>query len=150
MASAELAGSIIGSNETDIRNGGKIITLTVLSDSWVPLGAPFDAQRQNIINGLTSASSQIQGWNNEVRDNILALPVTAVVRSNNSLVTITLGASVDYDIATAETITATVPATALVTSIVDLVATPTFTITRIREFSIIGNLIIGAPIVEAD
>lgn len=69
----------------------------------------FDDIRQDIINGLVSAQSETFGWNNE-RSNI---PVTAVVRTSDTVCTITLPALSAYDITAEEDITDTIPASAL-------------------------------------
>lgn len=112
-------------DEADVVAGGKTIIITLTGDTWVAAGATFDAQRQNIIDGLDSAQSEGTGWNAEVRDKEV---VGAVVRTSDTVVTITLTAAAAYDITAQETITVTVPATALVTSTGDLTATPTFTV----------------------
>lgn len=96
--------------ESDIVAGGKQIVLTVIGDTWVAAGAAFNAIRQDIIDGLDSAQSETLGWNNEVRDKEV---VGAVVRTSDTVVTITLTASPAYDITANETITVTIPATAL-------------------------------------
>jgi len=88
--------------------------------------APFDAERQNIIDGLTSAQSETNGWNNEVRNK---QSVGGVVRTSDTVVTITLDAQASYAITANETIEAKIPATALVTSGSEVTATPTFDIT---------------------
>ena len=64
------------------------------------------------------------GWNAKVRDLEVA---TAVVRTSDTVVTITLSASATYNITAQETITVTVPASA-VNFGVAIVATPTFTV----------------------
>lgn len=130
-----LAGTITAATiESDIVAGGKTITLTLTGDTWVAAGAPFDAQRQNIINGLTSAQAEAHGWNIEVRAKI---PVTDVVRTNATVVTITLSAEAAYDITAQETITVTVPATALTIGTA-LVAAPTFTVDPIAPVVVTG------------
>lgn len=122
--SVALTGTVTTAIEADIVTGGKTIILTLTGDTWVTVGATFDAQRQNIINGLTSAQSEALGWNNVVK----ALQgVAGVVQTSSTIVTITLDAQATYNITAAETITVTVPATAL-TGAGALVATPTFTI----------------------
>ena len=84
-----LTGTVTASiNENDINTGGKTIILTLAGDTWVAAGATFDAQRQNIIDGCVSAQSEAAGWN-AVRPNI---PVTSVVRTSSTIVTITLPA----------------------------------------------------------
>jgi hypothetical protein len=116
--------------ESDIVTGGKTITLTLSNDTWVASGATFDAQRQNIIDGLAAATSPTNGWDNELigTGGSGSLDVTDVVRTSDTLVTITLPADAQYDISADETITATIPASALVISASSVVASPTFTI----------------------
>lgn len=113
QASAAITGTILTATEQQIRDGGLTIIITLTADTWVAAGATFDAQRQNIIDGLDSDGSELLGWNNEVRDAEL---VTAVVRDSDTQVTITLTAAPNYDITASETVTVTVPASALVTS----------------------------------
>jgi hypothetical protein len=122
-----LTGTITTAVESDIVAGGETIILTLTSDTWVAAGAVFDAQRANIISGLTSAGAEAHGWNVEVKAKI---PVTDVVRTGNSVVTITLSSEIGYYITANETITVTVPATAL-TGGVAIGALPTFTITKV-------------------
>ncbi len=126
--SAAVTGTITPSaTEADIVTGGKTIVLTLTGDTWVTAGATFDAQRQAIIDGLDAASSPAGGWNNEVRDNA---NVTDVVRTSNTVVTITLEAFGSYDISSTETITATVPGSALAGGN-PLTVSPTFTVTPV-------------------
>lgn len=125
---AALTGTITASTtEADIVAGGKTIILTITGDTWIAAGAlSFDAQRQNIINGLTSAQSETLGWNLVPK----ALQgVAGVVRTSNTVVTITLDAQATYDITAPETITATIPGSALTLGQA-VVASPTFTITQ--------------------
>ena len=127
-ASVALAGTVTDDSETEIRAGGSTLTLTVTGDTWVAAGAPFDAERQNIINGLVSAQSEANGWNNVVQ---AGLAVTDVVRTSGTVVTITLPAFAGYDISATETITATVPAAALTTTAAPAQASPTFDVTTV-------------------
>ncbi|MDQ1283977.1 MAG: hypothetical protein QG620_325 [Patescibacteria group bacterium] len=85
---------------------------------------PFADARQAIINGLDSAQSGGTGWDAVVK---AGQNVSGVVRTSNTVVTITLDAFPSYDITAQETITATIPATALLGEQTS-VATPTFTI----------------------
>lgn len=136
-ASTALAGTITSScTETDIVNGGKTIILTLTGDTWVTSGATFDAQRQNIINGIDSAQSEATGWDAEVKGK---MAVTEVVRTSDTVVTITLAAQTGYNITATETITATIPATAL-TGNAALIASPTFTITAVSAGTVIHHL----------
>ena len=124
--SVALTGSVTDDAETDIRTGSSTILLTLTDDSWVLDDGTFAAQRQNIINGLVSAQGETNGWNNVVQG---GLQVTDVVRTSNTLVTITLPALAGYDITAQETITVTVPASALAQSGIAIAAVPTFDVT---------------------
>lgn len=127
-ASASLSGTAVpSSTEADIVAGGRTIIITLTGDTWVAAGATFDAQRSNIIQGLDSAGAEATGWNNEVRDK---QGVAGVVRTSNTVVTITLDAQAAYNIGASETIVMTVPASAL-TGGVALVASPGFSVTPV-------------------
>jgi hypothetical protein len=124
--SAAVSGTITPfAGKSAVVSGGKTIIIDLTGDTWVAAGGTFDAQRQNIIDGLDSAQSETTGWDNEVRGK---QGVTGVVRTSDTRVTITLDAQSGYDITATETITVTVPASALVTSSSPAVATPTFDI----------------------
>jgi len=133
---AALTGTVTSSiTEADIVTGGKTIILTLNGDNWVADGATFDAQRQNIINGLDSAQAEGTGWDAVVKANEV---VGAVVRTSATVVTITLSAHATYNITATETITATIPSTAVVGGNA-LVATPTFTVSAIAVATITQN-----------
>ena len=124
--SAAISGTITASvTEADIVAGGKTIIITLTGDTWIAAGAAsFDLQRDEIIAGLDSAQSELLGWDLVVK----ALQgVGGVVRTSDTVVTITLDAFATYNITAQETITVTVPSTA-VTGGVDITATPTFTV----------------------
>lgn len=104
--------------------GGQEIVITLTNETWVASGATFDAQRQAIIDGLDSAQSEATGWNAEVRDKEV---VTAVVRTSDTVVTITLTASSAYAVTANEAITVTVPSTA-VSGGEAIVASPVLTV----------------------
>jgi len=125
---ASLTGTITQSvNESQVADGGLTLIITLTNDTWAASGVAFDAVRQDIIDGLDSDSSDPSGWNAVVRD---AEPVTIVSRTSDTVVTITISSDLGYDIDSNETITVTVPATALAGGEA-LVAIPTFTITRV-------------------
>ncbi len=121
VATADVSGSLI-IEETEVVAGGETIIITLTDDTWV---SSFDTIRQEIIDGLNSAQSETFGWNNEVRDKEV---VTAVVRTSSTVVTITLSASADYNVTANETITVTVPASALDGG-VPIIGTPTISVT---------------------
>lgn len=125
MASVALTGTVTAQvEETCYVAGGKTIVLTLTADTWVTSGANFDAQRQAIINGMDSAQAEAAGWDAEIKAKEV---VTAVVRTSNTVATITLSAAAAYAITNPETITVTVPGAALAGT-AQLVASPTFVI----------------------
>jgi hypothetical protein len=136
--SAVVTGTITSATtEADIVAGGKTIIITLTGDTWIAAGAgSFDLQRDEILQGLDSAQSETLGWNLTVRD---LEPITSVVRTSDTVVTITLGGSVTYNITAQETITCTVPATAVVGGNA-IVATPTFTVTQTSTSPIYSRL----------
>ncbi len=126
VASAAVTGTASsGLTEAQIVAGGETIIITLTNDTWVAAGAAFNAIRQDIIDGLDSDQSDPNGWNVEVRDKEV---VGAVVRTSDTVVTITLTASAGYDTLSDETITVTVPATA-VTGGSAITASPTLGVT---------------------
>ncbi len=127
-ASATLAGTIVEDiTEQDIRDGGKTILLILTNDTWVATAGADNAITQAIIDGLVSSLSEATGWNAIVK---AGLNASNVERTADTILTIILPAFTGYDISADETITATVPASAL-TAAAQLVATPTFDITFI-------------------
>lgn len=115
--------------ETDVVTGGKTIIITLAGGTWITAGGGFfDAQRQSIINGLNSAQAEAGGWNAVVR---ATQGVAGVVRTSDTVVTITLDAFATYDITATETITVTVPASALTGGGNAVVASPTFSVTAV-------------------
>lgn len=138
-ASITVTGTADGAGSRDIIAGGKTIILTASDDTWVASGAVFNAQRQNIIDGLDAASSPAGGWNNKVRD---VMGTGSVVRTNDTVVTITLPATADYDVNADEVITVTVPSTALTESSIPVVGNVTVDISAfaagIDSYHLIG------------
>jgi len=118
-----------GVSEVAIVAGGEQTVITLVGDTWVAAGATFNAQRQAIIDGFTSAQVETLGWNNEVRDKE---DVGAVARTSPTVVTITWTAAPLYDITISEAVIVTIPAAALVTSAVALIATPLLTVLETR------------------
>jgi len=129
--SAALTGTAIagGVIEAELVAGGETIIITLTGDTWAaagtgPIGSTADTQA--LIDGLDSAQSESTGWNAEIRDKEVT---TAVVRTSDTVATITLTASAAYDITADETITLTIPAAVLVTSGSDVEADATFAVT---------------------
>lgn len=85
----------------------------------------FNDIRQNLINGLDASGVEATGFDTVVRP---AIPLSAVVRTSDTVVTITLPAVPSYNITTNETITATVPSVALTGGVGPYVASPTIVV----------------------
>ncbi len=132
--SCDVTGTIVTSatDETDIVDGGRTIILTLntgrlnpQSDTW---GATMGADNpitQALIDGLDSSGIEVNGWNAVVR---AGLTFPDVVRTSDSVVTITLPAFAAYDIALDEAVTVTVPALALTGGNGPLTAVPPFVV----------------------
>ncbi len=132
--SAAITGTITaGVNEGDIVTGGKTLIITLTDDHWIAAGAlSFDLQRDEIIAGVDSAQSEATGWDLVPK---ATQAVGGVVRTSDTVVTITWDAFATYNITANETITVTVPSTAVLGGI-SAVATPTFTVTFIASTAI--------------
>jgi len=126
---ATITGSVTDTLlESEVVVGWEDIVIS-LTGSETPVwesGQTFNDARQAIINGITSAGGEAQGWNAEVRDRI---ELAAVTRINDAIVTILLPASSGYSVSANETITVTVPASAIFDSGNAIVASPTFAVT---------------------
>ena len=135
-ASGAVTGTLSnGATEAEIRAGGETAIITLTGDTWVASGATFNAQRQAIIDGFDSGSAGATGWDAVVK---ALTPVTDVVRTSDTVVTVTFSARSTYNISANETITVTIPAAAL-TGAQAIVATPTFTITSGNDSDIATN-----------
>ncbi len=126
--SAAITGTITASvTEADIVAGGKTLTITLTNDTWIAAGAgSFDLQRAAIIAGIDSAQSEATGWDLVPK---ATQSVGGVVRTSDTVVTITWDAFPTYDITATETITVTIPSTAVASGI-SYVASPTFTVSH--------------------
>jgi hypothetical protein len=125
MASVALTGTCLdGLEETNYVAGGKTTILTLTDDTYVAAGATFNATRAAIIAGCDSGGAEAAGWDAELKADTA---VTAVVRTSNTVCTITWPANANYNITKSETVTVTVPAAAL-TGNAALVAAPTFSL----------------------
>jgi hypothetical protein len=96
--------------EAEVIAGTQTIIITLTGAIWAASGATFNAQRQNIIDGLSSRQSEATGWNTLVRDE---MAVTDVARTSDTAVTITLPATPTYRVSANEEIVFALPATAV-------------------------------------
>ena len=145
-SAADVSAAITGTatvsiTEVDIVAGGKTIIITLTGDTWIAAGAlSFDLVRQAIIDGMTSAQSELLGWNNVVK---ALQSVTGVVRTSDTAVTVTLDAEPTYDITALETITVTVPSSALTGAGGAVIASPTFSVSPVGGATVQPPGVIG-------
>ncbi len=134
---AAVTGTITPSaTESDIVTGGKTTIITLTNDTWIAAGAAsFDLQRDEIIAGVDSSQSEATGWDLVPK---ATQSLGGVVRTSDTVVTITWDAFATYDITANETITVTVPGTAVASGITT-VATPTFDITAAGSGTVAGS-----------
>lgn len=137
-ATALLSGTVttLGSepDETDIVAGAKTIIITLVSDTWVTVGALFDAERQAIIDSILSTGDFVTGWNQTVTPNMV---VSEVVRTSDTVVTILLVARPEYSITDQETMTIVVPASAVAGGVA-LPISATFYVSPLQDYSTVA------------
>lgn len=123
--SAALSGTALASmTEVEVVTGGETIIITLTGETWVATVGEDNAITTALIAGIDSAQSEAAGWDAVVKANMV---YTDVVRTSNTVVTITLAAEATYAITANETITVTIPATALTGNAL-IVATPTLSV----------------------
>jgi len=111
--------------EGDIVTGSKTLVITLTNDTWVATAGDNNAITTAIIAGIDSDGVEGTGWDAVVKANMVHGDITREV--DNVTLTIILAAEATYNITASETITVTIPTTA-VASAVEIVATPTFVI----------------------
>jgi len=128
-ATAAVTGTITPSaTEAEIVTGGKTIIITLTDENWLPAGTgPIGstANTQAIIDNIDSGGSEGTGWDAVVK---VGIETADVVRTSNTVATITLDAEATYNITANETITVTVPGQSVINTL-NIPATPTFSIT---------------------
>lgn len=134
---AALSGTVLPSlTESEVRSGGYTILLSLQNDEWVS-GTVFDNVRSEILDGFSGD----QNWN----DLVSVMPVTSVVRSSSSLVTITIPANDSYFIGSDESVGMTIPASALLYQDYNVTASPLFSvINEDAVLSVSGSLVPNA------
>lgn len=146
-ASAAITGTATASiTEADVVTGGKTIIITLTGDTFIaagtgPIGST--ANTQALIDGIDSAQAEAAGWDAVVK---VGIDIADVVRTSDTVATITLDAEAGYNITATETITVTIPA-AVLTGGVAIVGSPTFTISAASTFQAAwarnSNVILG-------
>jgi hypothetical protein len=120
---AALTGTLAdNATEAQIVSGGETLVITLTNDTWDATIGDNNSKTTDLINGIDSGGVEGTGWDAVVKAN---MDFNDVTRTSDTVVTITLGAEATYDITANETITVTVPATA-VTGVAPITATPTF------------------------
>ena len=137
---AVLSGSVVPSaTEAETVAGGETLVITLSDDTWDATVGADNSITTDLINGIDSAQAEANGWDAVVKAN---LDFNDVTRTSNTVVTINLGAEPTYNISADETITVTVPATA-VASGGPITATPTFDIVAATDVQILDPWTIG-------
>ena len=125
-----------GMSKADIIAGGKTLIFTLTADTFIASGGAFNAERQNFINGGDSAQAEAAGWDAVVK---AGLAVTDLVRTSNTVATLTLPAFASYNITAPEVVTWIIPGSIL-TGGNPLTCTPTITISPGGAIAAIMNL----------
>ena len=128
--SCDTSGTMISPtpNIAAIVAGGRTLLLTLNtgrlppnSDTWHADIGSNNSRTDDLLAGIVSGGSEANGWNNEVTP---LLTFAEVVRTSDSLVTITMPAVAAYSITIPEIVTITIPSTALTGASGPLVALP--------------------------
>lgn len=121
--SVTLTGTAVegGVTPEEIAAGGQTTILTISGDTWISSG--FDDVRQDFIDCLVGASAHPQAWNVQISS---ALSVGDVVRTSDTVVTITLPAAAFYN--QEDTVTVCVPEDATTSGLEPSVTPETFDI----------------------
>jgi len=112
-ATAALTGTAItdGVTESEIVTGGETIIITLTDDTWVATVGGDNSITEDLIAGIDSGQSEAAGWDAVVKANMVHGDITRDV--DNVTLTIDLAEEATYEITADETITITIPATAL-------------------------------------
>ena len=139
MPTAALTGTAVdGVTEPEIVVGSETLIITLTDDTWVATVGADNAVTTALIAGIDSGGAEAAGWDAEVKANMVFGDVT---RTSGTVVTIILAAESAYLIDADETITITIPATAL-TAGGEIVATPTFDVTAVNAV-VTGTAVAG-------
>ena len=127
MATAAITGTAgDGITESEIVAGSETIIITLTGDTWVASVGADNAITTALIAGIDSDGSETAGWDAEVKGNMVFGDVT---RTSSTVVTIILAAESAFDITLPETVTVTIPTTAL-TAAVEITASPTILVSK--------------------
>eukprot|EP00163_Fabomonas_tropica_P011118 TRINITY_DN2164_c0_g1_i2.p1 TRINITY_DN2164_c0_g1~~TRINITY_DN2164_c0_g1_i2.p1 ORF type:complete len:1432 (+),score=338.63 TRINITY_DN2164_c0_g1_i2:411-4706(+) len=146
--SLTLSGTLAGVTETAVQGAAHTIIITITStDTWAPAGVLFENERQDIINGLLlDQTGGPNGWENTIRP---SLPVTSVVRSSDTVVTVTVPATSEYAIGVDEVIRFQVASTSTSRGAV-VNSTNTVTVTDVAVSATVSGDVTTTTLTEAD
>lgn len=112
--SVALSGTALGASWETIRDSGATIIITLTNDTFIPAGTgPIGTISQSdvLTGSFTAAASPTNGWNNEI-----SLDNTNLVRTSDTVATITIPATASYDPQETESISGIVQSSILTTS----------------------------------
>lgn len=140
-STAVLSGTMISTpvSETDILSGGKTLTITLSDGQWVTDIKTNETKRTALFSGL-AASTDATAWA-KVVSALKTAGQTAIERTNNYTVTITLPAVAGYNIAANQYVTMTIPATCMIGGIANLTLSDTISIGVVATATLSGTAI---------
>lgn len=122
-ASVTASGTVMEASETEIRQGGAALILTLADDTWLPEVGGDNPVTRGLLDGIDSQGAEPLGWDAVVKAGLSFMDVSRV---SDAEVQITLPPFPEYDISEPETITPTAPAEALTQSVDNLTAQASF------------------------
>lgn len=138
-ASADVTGGTMadGATETEVDAGTQSIIVTITGDTLNTFDASIEA---DIKAGCDADGAEASGWNAQIRDPVGS--TMTITRDSATQYTISaITPDEEYNITANETVTVTVPASALVTSTSDLVCPTTMTITTVAAGRVMSSLV---------
>ncbi len=138
---ADLSGTLISTpvSETDILTGGKKLIITLSDGQWVTDIKTNESKRNALFSGLV-ASTDATAWAKVVTA-LRTAGQTAIERTDNYTITITLPAVAGYNIAANQYVTMTIPATCMIGSIANLALSDTISIGVVASATLSGTAI---------
>ena len=137
---ASVSGEAIGGVDERWLSSGKPVVLTIAleDDTWVDaVGVDDfgDGPTTDLINGISASTTSTTGWNNIIRPGIRP---SNIIRLDDTTVRVIIDEFFDFDIQAAETVSVTVPASALVSDMA-IVALPSFELLPVASSATIGG-----------
>jgi len=102
-----------GSLESEIVTGGRTVILTLTGAVWHADIAADNTRTADLVAGFVAAESEAAGWTAQILAGDGSMDYTDVVRTSDTVVTVTLPASASYSVSTHENITIQIPGSAL-------------------------------------